>query len=318
MARRVALLVNPAAGRGRAAVLARYVADRLRADGDEPRILVSRDAQDAAAEARRAVAEPVDALVAVGGDGLVNIALQAAAGTGVPLGVVPAGTGNDVARMLGVPLGRKLAAAAAVDVLRTGRVRRIDAGRVCRIDADHVRGADAGPAGPLDPGEVGERWFLSVLSSGFDSQVNERASRISWPGGRTRYHVAIAAELRRFRPVPYQITLDGEELRTDAMLVAVGNSQCYGGGLRVCPGADVADGLFDITIVTPVSTLTFLRLFPSVFQGHHVRHPAVLTRRAQRITLSAAGITAYADGEPVGSLPVTAEVVPQAVSVLVP
>jgi diacylglycerol kinase (ATP) len=295
MARRVALLVNPAAGRGRGMVVARYVADRLRADGDEVRILAGRNAPEAATQARRAATEHVEALVAVGGDGMVHLALQAVAGTSVPLGVVPAGTGNDVARMLGIPHGRTpAAAAAAVDVLRRGGVRRIDAGK------------------------VDDRWFLSVLSSGFDSRVNERANRMSWLSGRIRYDMAIAAELRTFRPVPYVITLDEEELRTGAMLVAVGNCQSYGGGMRVCPYADVADGLFDVTILTPVSTLTFLRLLPTVFQGRHVRHPAVLTRRARRVTLSAAGMTAYADGERVGVLPVTADVVPQSVTVLAP
>jgi len=295
MARQVALLVNPAAGRGRGLLLAEFVGDRLRADGDEVRTLVGRDAEEAAAQARSAVAEQVGALVAVGGDGLVNLALQAVAGTGVPLGVVPAGTGNDVARMLGVPCGRKQqAVAAAVDVIRAGGTRRIDAGR------------------------VGDRWFLSVLSSGFDSRVNERANRMTWPPGRARYNLAILAELRVFRPVPFIVTLDDEELRTDAMLVAVGNCQSYGGGMRICPGADVGDGLFDVTILTPLSTITFLRLFPSLFRGEHVRHPAVLTRRAQRVSVSAAGMTAYADGEPVGPLPVTAEVVPNAVTVLVP
>jgi diacylglycerol kinase (ATP) len=319
VARRVVLLVNPAAGRGRGEALAEYAARRLRADGGEVRLLVCRDAADAALAWRGwlspqapgpAHPERPDALVAVGGDGWVNIALQAVAGTGVALGVLPAGTGNDLARTLGIPLGRRPAAvAAAVDILRAGLVRRVDAG--------FVRGAGGPPADAGNHGGGG-RWFLSVLSSGFDSRVNERANRMSWPHGRARYVMAVGKELRAFRPVPHQMVLDGEELRTDAMLVAVGNSPCYGGGMRVCPAADLADGLFDVTIIAPISTLTFLRLFPSVFRGEHVRHPAVLTRRARQVTVSAPGMTAYADGELVGPLPVTAEVVPEAVTVLVP
>jgi hypothetical protein len=142
----------------------------------------------------------------------------------------------------------------------------------------------------VDAGRVGERWFLSVLSSGFDSLVTERAERMTWLRGAARYNMAIAAQLRVLRPIPYLLTLAGERLQTDAMLVAVGNGQSYGGGMRVCPSADIADGLLDVTILRPLPTAAFVRLFPSVYRGTHVRHPAVLTRRARTVTLAAQGM----------------------------
>jgi diacylglycerol kinase (ATP) len=289
--REIALLVNPTAGKGRGARLCEPVAERLRRHGCDVDVVVGRDADEAFDQARNRVAKGVDALVAVGGDGLVNMALQVVAGTATPLGIVPAGTGNDIARSLGLPTDD---AVAAVDLLATATPRAVDAGRA---------------AG---------RWFGGVLSSGFDSMVNERANRMTWPPGRSRYNVAIAAELRIFRPIPFVLELDGERWETEAMLVAVGNGVSYGGGMRVCPGAVMDDGLFDVTVLGPISKLEFIRVFPQVYSGRHVDHPAVTVRRAGYVSLAAPGVTAYADGERVALLPVTCDVVPGALQVLAP
>lgn len=290
MPRAVALLVNPAAGGGHAPLLLAPVLARLRSGGARVEVLVGRDAGDSAALARRAVAAGVDALVALGGDGLVNLAAQAAVGTDVPLAVLPAGTGNDAARLLGLgpdPLD-------AVDVVLRGRRRRLDVGR------------------------VDERVFVNVLSSGFDSRVNERANRMTWPRGPARYRIAMVQELRAFRPVPYDLVLDGTRRRLSAMLVAVGNGPAYGGGMRICPSADPEDGLLDVTVLRPLPPSRFLRLFPSVYRGEHVGRPEVLVLRARTVRLEAPGMTAYADGERLGPLPVQVEVLPAALSVLVP
>jgi diacylglycerol kinase (ATP) len=288
MSRRLVLLANPTAGRGRAARLIPTVLDRLRADGTEVDLVTGSSAAEAQDLARAAVALSRDGLVALGGDGLVNLAAQVAVESGTPLGIVPAGTGNDAARALGVPLGNPVAAAELV--VRNG-TRAVDVGR------------------------VDGRVFLAVVSSGFDSKVNERANRMTWPRGPVRYKLAMLAELRVFRAVPYEVVLDGELLTTSAMLVAVGNGPSYGGGMRVCPGADLTDGLLDVTILTPLATARFLRMFPTVYTGEHVKDPAVLTRRARTVELRAAGMTAYADGEPVGPLPVTVEAVPGGLTV---
>ncbi len=288
MPREIALLVNPTAGKGRGARLCEPVAQRLRGHGCDVDVVVGRDADEAFDRVRNRVAEGVDGLVAVGGDGLVNIALQVVAGTDVPLGIVPAGTGNDIARALGLALDDPVA---AVDLAARGHTRAIDLGR------------------------ANGRWFAGVLGSGFDSMVNERANRMSWPNGRSRYNLAILAELRTFRPVPYTLELDGESWQTEAMLVAVGNGSSYGGGMRVCPDAQLDDGLLDITVLGPISKPEFLRVFPTVYKGTHVNHPAVTVRRARQVALRSPGVTAYADGERVSVLPVHVEAMPEALRV---
>jgi diacylglycerol kinase (ATP) len=287
----MALLVNPTSGKGRGARLADPVAERLRDAGASVDLIVGRDADEAFDKVRDRVARGVDTLVAVGGDGLVNMALQVVAGTSVPLGVVPAGTGNDFAGALGLSLSDPLAA--TEHILRC-RAREVDLGRA---------------AG---------RWFGGVLGSGFDSLVNERANRMSWPRGRARYNLAILAELRTFRPVPFELVVDGETWQTEAMLVAVGNGPSYGGGMRVCPDARLDDGLLDVTVLGPISKPEFIRVFPTVYRGRHVSHHAVTVRRARRVSLRADGVTAYADGERVATLPATCEAVPRAVRVLAP
>ncbi|MEU1127958.1 sphingosine kinase, partial [Streptomyces sp. NPDC005899] len=170
----------------------------------------------------------------------------------------------------------------------------------------------------IDLGRVGDRWFGSVLASGFDSRVNDRGNRMRWAAGRFRYDLAILAELAALRPIPYRLRLDGGPVREiDATLIAVGNGSSYGGGMRICTGAVMDDGLFDVTVVGECSRTTLLKVFPKVYRGTHLGHPAVTVHRASSIELEAAGVTAYADGEPLGALPVTATCVPGAVRVLV-
>jgi diacylglycerol kinase (ATP) len=290
----VALLVNPTAGKGRAAGTVARVTERLREGGANVAILVGRDAEDASALARQAVGDGVDALVALGGDGMAHLALNVVAGSQTPLGIIPAGTGNDLAATLGLPTKDQVAAAGLIaDRLAAGAARPMDAVRINN-----------------------QRWFGCVLSAGFDSKVNDRANRMSWPRGRMRYNVAIVAELGVFRPIAFTIDLDGERWETEAMLVAVGNARSYGAGMQICPDAVIDDGMVDITVLGPVSKPAFLRAFPKVFKGTHRDHPAVTMRRAKNVSLAADDVTVYADGEYIGELPVTCETVPGAVRVL--
>ncbi|GGU02810.1 diacylglycerol kinase [Streptomyces violascens] len=296
MTSEITLFVNPTAGRGRGAHAAQPAASALRAAGFSVRTVLGEDADDALRRAREAVRGGTVALITVGGDGMVNLALQAVAGTRTPLGVVAAGTGNDFARALGLPIR---------DPARAGEL----AARA--LEGAHIR--------DIDLGRVGDRWFATVLASGFDSKVNDRGNRMRWPGGRFKYDLAMLAELAAFRPVSYKITLDdGETREIEATLIAVGNASSYGGGMRICADADPTDGLFDVTVVGGCSRTTLLKVFPQVYKGTHLTHPVVTTHRVASITLAADGITGYADGERLGPLPLTAECVRAAVRVLAP
>jgi diacylglycerol kinase (ATP) len=294
----VAVLVNPTSGLGRGAKLGAAVIAQLRGAGVRVDDATGPDAAAATRNAREALNSGVQALVVVGGDGMVHLGANAVAGSSVPLGIVAAGTGNDIARALGLPV---LDAAAAGEVVRAGSVRVIDAAR-------HV------PDGPgQDAG-----WFVGVLGAGFDAKVNERANAWRWPKGRMRYNLAIARELPVFKPLPYVLELDGVLIEANAMLVAVGNGPSYGGGMLVCPDAEMDDGLLDVMIVDKISIPEFLKVFPKVYSGAHKDHPAVTIRRAKQVRLSTPGIVSYADGERFTPLPMSCEVVPGALRVLAP
>ena len=288
----IAVLVSPSAGRGRGAVLAVAVLAAFREAGFAPEVLPATSGPDAERQAAKAVAEGTRAVVAVGGDGTVHAALQAVAGTTTPLAVVPAGTGNDLVLALGAPRDPLAAARAAAEDLSAGTTRRVDAGR------------------------TGDRWWATVLCCGFDSAVTDRANRLRWPRGRRRYDVAVLAELARLRPRELTLVLDGESQSLPITMVAVGNTAWYGGGMKICPGADPADGRFDVTVVGATSRLELMRTKPRLTDGTHVDHPSVSVFRAARVELSSPGVTTYADGEPVAPLPAVAECIPGALTVV--
>ncbi len=289
MAREIALLTNPTSGKGTGAVARAAALPRLRAAGFEVRDLQGADAVEALDLARGAVADGVWAVVVVGGDGMVHLGAQAVAGTDIHLGMIPAGTGNDVARYLDLP---RRDPAEAADRVVASTPRRIDLAR------------------------SGDRYFVTVLAAGFDAVVNERANRMTWPKGQMRYNIATLAELRTFRPLPYSLELDGRRLQLDAMMVAVGNGPSYGGGLRMAEGAVLDDGLLDVVIIKPLSKAGLVRTYPKLFKGTHVTHPQYEHHRVRSVTVAAPGIVSYADGERFGALPLTIDCDPGALSIL--
>jgi diacylglycerol kinase (ATP) len=283
----VVVVANPTAGRGRAGTQIGRVVSQLNALGVEHHVRVAESAGDLEHLARLAAEDGADIVAVLGGDGSVGAAVNGLVGTPAALAVLPAGTGDDFAKAIGPG---KLAA--ATRLLAAPDIREVD---VVKVTA----GAQ-------------ERYYVNIAGAGFDSEVNETANAMSLKlGGTGTYVAAVVKTLRRFAPAHYEIDLDGEHITTEAMLVVVGNSRSYGGGMRVLPGATIDDGLLDVCIVHALSTAAFLRAFPRVFRGTHVSHPKVSMLRGARVTVEAnRRIQVYADGERVGSLPAIFEILP--------
>ncbi|GAA2025815.1 diacylglycerol kinase [Agromyces tropicus] len=293
--RRILLAVNPSASFGRNRSVGPAAARRLEAEGYEVTQLRADNFELLRLEVQAAFERGTDGLVVVGGDGMVSLGVNVLAGTPVPMGLVAAGTGNDLARALGLPHDDPEAGIdALVESLR--------------------RPPQSIDLGAMQHGGL-RTYFACVLSAGFDAVVNERANRMSRPRGPSRYTLALLRELATFRPRRYVITVDGVRREQPAMLVSVANTPSLGGGMRIVPHADLADGVLDVFIVHPLSRIGLLGVFPRVFAGEHVDHPAVEFTRARRVRLEADDIIAYADGERVGPLPIDVEVVPGALSV---
>jgi len=277
-----AIVINPISGAGRGAVLGREVAGYFTTRKLSYSIITA----TSSARLRTNLIDFLDSningvegVISVGGDGLAHLVLQLVVPRRIPFTVVAGGTGNDFLRAIGWDLD---------DV-----TSQLDTVTTCTPT-------------PIDLGLVDSEWFGAMLSTGFDSVVNEKANTLKWPKGPMKYNVAIAMELPKFKPLHYQIELDSQIIATEAMLIAIGNGNSYGGGMKVCPDADMSDGLFDVMVLRPVSKLEFLRVFPKVFSGQHIDHPQVEIYRTSKVSLLADAV-AYADGERIGGLPVRAE-----------
>ncbi|MEM7142047.1 MAG: YegS/Rv2252/BmrU family lipid kinase [Actinomycetota bacterium] len=287
----VPVLISPEAGRGRADGAAAEVLAALAAHGRDPTDITGTDAAASRAAVARAVREGTDRVIVVGGDGLVHLALQEVAGSEAAIGLVPVGTGNDFARGVdGIPLD---------DV---GSAVEVALGPIAALDAIHT---DAG-------------WVASVATAGFAGDVNERANRLRFPKGPSRYTVATMAELPTMRPREVELTIDGETTAMRAAMVAIGNTAWFGGGMQICPDAQPADGRLDVTVVGDVGRIELLRFFRLVFSGRHLDHPKVSTFAGSEVRLASAGLAMWGDGEPIGAAPSTMTATPGALRLATP
>ncbi len=286
-----ALVINPTSGRRHGEAIGREATELLRQAGHDVRTIQGDNAADARDLLKLAIDQGLDSVIVIGGDGALHGVLDHIADSDLTFGLIPAGTGNDTARTLGIPLKDTKA---AVDILLAGRTREIDLAK------------------------AGESFVATVVASGFDSKVNERANAMKWPRGNMRYNLAILAELKVFEPLPFRIELDGVTVEREAMLVAVGNGPSFGGGLRICEGAVLDDGLLDVVIINPVSKFELLKVFPKLYKGTHVTHFAYEHHLVNTVTLTSPGIIAYGDGERLGALPITVSACPAALRVFVP
>lgn len=278
-----AIVINPTSGQGKGAQIGKLVVGYFAKHDLSYQIITGISSANVSRDLKNFISLVPDCkgVVCVGGDGLAHLVLQAVVPNKVPFAVIPAGTGNDFVRALNWPLDD------------------LDNQLNC-ITTESPKSIDLG----LVDGE----WFGAVLSSGFDSVVNEKANKLKWPKGPAKYNLAIALELPLFNPAHFEIELDDRKINTEAMLIAVGNGSSYGGGMRVCPNASLTDGFFDVMVLNPISKLEFIKVFPKVYSGEHIEHPEVEIYRTKKIQINAEAV-AYADGERIGALPISAECV---------
>ncbi|HEX7172440.1 MAG TPA: diacylglycerol kinase family protein [Candidatus Limnocylindria bacterium] len=292
------VIVNPTAGGGRAARLVPWLRERLASRADA-RLVVTRRAGEAEAVAGEARSAGVDRIVAVGGDGTVQEVVNGLVDGAVPatVGIVPVGSGNDLARSLGLP--RDPAAAWTVAIGRGERA----------VDLLLATG-----------GSGRRRWFGSAGGIGFDAQVAAAmATRAGWQRGQLGYLLTTLVELRRFSNRRVELTLDGAATAHQVLFVAIANGEYYGGGMRIAPGAAVDDGMFDLCVVGNVSRLTALRQLANLYRGTHVDHPSVAMHRGRSVAIAGDRATlVHLDGEPFGGLPLQVELHPARITVAAP
>jgi YegS/Rv2252/BmrU family lipid kinase len=287
------LIVNPNAGGGRAAKAAPAVTDRLRQFGLVVRTAETRDL-DHAGELAIEGAQAGETVVVLSGDGMIGaVANQLRDISGATMGILPGGRGNDLARVLGIPL---------------------DPLQACAVIAEGVPHL-------LDLGEVDGTAFVGIASAGFDSEANRIANEAPSRLGNLVYAYGALRALLSWRPATFEIELDppGERVSFTGYTVAAANSRAYGGGMLMAPEAALDDGLLDIVLVERVGRLRFVMNLPKVFKGEHVRLPSVRVLRAREVEISAdRPFTLYADGDPISQLPARVRCVPGAMRVLVP
>ena len=277
--------MSPRGGRGRAAAAAPTVCRVIERAGHTPVDISASSTQESAAAARAAVDAGAERLIAVGGDGTVHLAVQGVAGTGAVLGIVPAGTGNDFARAFGL----------------------------FELSVEEAATRALGPARPVDTIRTDrERWVAFNVTGGFSVDVNDRADRLRFPRGPSRYTVATLLTMPGLRHREIAVTVDGERREYRSALFAVANTPTFGGGMAICPDADPSDGLLDAAVVGPVGRATMLRLLPKVFEGRHVGHPQVHMLRGRTVTIEGEPLNLVGDGEAIGAAPITLEAVPGA------
>ncbi len=284
------LLVNPASAHGRTLKLLPRVEQELDALRIPFRVERTRGLEDGVRRALRAV-EADEVPVVISGDGLVGAVGGAMAGTDTPLGIIPGGRGNDLARVLGIPDDP----AEAVAVLVAGETRRIDVG------------------------EANGKRFLGIVSIGFDSEANRLANETSFLRGNLVYAYAALRTLLSWKPGRFTVRVDDERVRFSGYSVSVANSRAFGGGMYIAPDAELDDGEFDIVAVGEVGKLRFVGNLPKVFKGTHVNEDEVRVFRATHLELTASRpFPVYADGEHLTDLPASLRILPRALSVLVP
>ena len=289
------IVINPTSGRGRGKADGAAAKVEFAKHGVDLVDLSADSFQAASANAKKAIQEKtIEGLIVVGGDGMFHLAVNATANTDFPVGLIAAGTGNDSARALKLPIHDVVAGVKHI-------VDRLEQTRVVDL---------------IESQSDSKKFYsFGAVSAGFDALVNKRANLWTWIKGPVKYRLAMYRELAAFKPISYRAVIDGEERIFEANLCTVSNCPSYGGGLYITPEASVDDGSLDLFILNSISRMELIKLFPTVYEGKHVTHPAVEIIRAKEVTLHSPGMPAYSDGEHVGESPVTCTVAPKALRV---
>lgn len=288
------VIVNPAANRGRG----NLVGDRAFASFREMGIPTV-DLSSSSAESARAQAlsqsESLAGLVAIGGDGTSQLGVNIAMDAGLPLGLIPAGSGNDQVRELGIALADPEGAAFNI-AESISKPRQVD---VMWIETDYR-----------------SFWSMGSISAGFDALCAKRANSLTWPKGPNSYVAAMLLELPKFKPIRYRLIADGVERNFAAMLCGVANVKNFGGGMRISPASEITDGEVEVFILHEVSTAKLLQIFPKVYSGEHVKHKEVEIFKAKQVRIENDGFPLSCDGEIIGPAPFSASVTPKGLTLL--
>lgn len=295
---RLGVVINPTAGGNKGQVVGSRVLELLAKSNHEVVNLSGSSLAVARSNVERAISlSDIEALIVVGGDGMAHLAANVATGKDITVAIIPAGTGNDSAGLIGMPMDET---DKSVEII----LESLDKPKL--LDALSIRHSE------------GETFAFGTASAGFDALVNARANRMTWPKGANRYYLAMLLELASFKPVKYKLEVDGERSEREAMLCVVSNSGVFGGGMLVVPDASVTDGLLDLLVLKKMSRTKLVRIFPRVYKGTHVTDPAVEITRANQVSIEASGMPIYSDGEYVGMAPFVAKVLPRALKVVAP
>jgi diacylglycerol kinase (ATP) len=275
------IVLNRRSGRGHASRYCKQLTAQLVSNKITFKVIDDDSADQTQLQLQQHLKNPeVENVIAIGGDGLVHLCIQNLANSDRGFAVVPAGTGNDFARCTGI---HRLDVAKIFDLIINTTPKAIDLGCIKSLEKTE--------------------WFVQVLSTGFDSNVNQLANRIGLVRGRIKYTIAMLLVIAKFKPINYSLEIDGKILDVQSMLLSVANGGNYGGGMKICPTADNTDCKLNLISIDPVSRFTLLRIVPKVFRGTHVNHPKVKSYSGRRVKLSGATF-AYADGEFISRLPV--------------
>ncbi len=322
------LIANPISGKGRSKTIAEQAYTALTESGQHGQLVFTSDSGDAKRLAHEAACDGVRFIIACGGDGTLHEVVNGIATLpDVILGVLPCGRGNDFAAAIGVPLKPE----AAIQTLLSHTPIHVDLGRCYQAaispqehssqpSAVSYQNTRNHPPVTSYQAEPTGCYFTTIATCGYDAEVSRRASK-GTPvfAGATSY--AYAAVETLFYYEPPVVRLEGEfgTHNGEILLTATGITSRYGGGFQIVPNAQINDGLFDVCIIRPVSSLTVLRLLVTLFWGGHVSHPAVSIHRSPTLTIeSETPLLLYADGEPMCETPVTIETIKDGLIVMAP